>query len=42
MRQDASGEDRWEDVVAQKLFLVTRDLQPTRGHTDAKSFVMGS
>lgn len=42
MRQDAGGEDRWEDVVALKLFLVTRDLQPTRGHTDAKSFVMGS
>lgn len=42
MRQDAGGENRWEDVVAIKLFLVTRDLQPTRSYTDAKSFVMGS
>lgn len=42
MRQDADGEDRWEDVVAIKMFLVTRDLQPTRSYTDIKSFVMGS
>lgn len=42
MRQDAGGEDRWEDVVAVKLFLITRDLQPTRGHVDSKFFVMGS
>lgn len=42
LRQDAGGEDRWEDVVAIKLFLVTRDLQPTRRYTDTKSFVMGS
>lgn len=42
MRQDVGGEDRWEDVVAVKLFLVTRDLQPTRSYTDQKSFVMGS
>lgn len=42
MRQDAAGEDRWEDVVAVKLFLVTRDLLPTRSYTDQKTFVMGS
>lgn len=42
MRQDAGGEDRWEDVVAIKLFLITRDLQPTRNYADSKSFVMGS
>lgn len=42
MRLDASTENRWEDVMAVKLFLVTRDLQPTRSHIDTKSFVMGS
>lgn len=42
MRLDASTENRWEDVMAIKLFLIARDPQTTRGHTDTKSFVMGS
>lgn len=42
MRLDTSTENRWEDVMAIKLFLVTRDLQTTSGYTDTKSFVMGS
>lgn len=42
MRLDASGENRWEDVMAIKLFLITRDPQATTGHIDTKSFVMGS
>jgi len=42
MRLDASTENRWEDVMAVKLFLVTRDLKTTTGWTDTKSFVMGS
>ncbi len=39
---DALGENRWEDVMAVKLFLVTRDLKPTSGWTDGKSFTLGS
>lgn len=42
MRLDASTENRWEDVMAVKLFLVTRDLKASTGYTDTKSFVMGS
>ncbi len=42
MRLDASTENQWEDVMAVKLFLVTRDLKPTTGWTDTKSFTMGS
>ncbi|MDP2826851.1 MAG: PilW family protein [Sulfuritalea sp.] len=42
MRLDASTENRWEDVMAIKLFLVSRDLKTTAGYTDTKSFVMGS
>jgi type IV pilus assembly protein PilW len=42
MRLDASTENRWEDVVAVKLFLLTRDLKPTTGWTDSKSYAMGS
>lgn len=42
MRLDSSTENRWEDVMAVKLFLVSRDLKTTRNFTDTKSFVMGS
>jgi type IV pilus assembly protein PilW len=42
MRLDGNTENRWEDVMAVKLFLVTRDLKTTTGWTDTKSFVMGS
>lgn len=42
MRTDSSGENRWEDVMSVKLFLITRDLQPTRSYKDTKSYVMGS
>jgi type IV pilus assembly protein PilW len=42
MRLDASTENRWEDVMAVKLFLVTRDLKATAGYTDTKSFTLGS
>lgn len=42
MRLDANTENRWEDVTAVKLFLLTRDLLPTAGYTDTRSFVMGS
>lgn len=42
MRLDANTENRWEDVMAIKLFLITRDLKTTTGWTDTKSFVMGS
>jgi len=42
MRLDANTENRWEDVTAVKLFMLTRDLLPTAGYTDTRSFVMGS
>ncbi len=42
MRLDASTENRWEDVMAIKLFLVTRDLKTTGGYSDTKSFTLGS
>lgn len=39
----ASGsENRWEDVMAVKLFLITRDLKTTSGPAFTKSFTMGS
>ena len=42
MRLDASTENRWEDVMAVKLFLLTRDLKSTSQWTDTKSYTMGS
>lgn len=42
MRTDSAGENRWEDVMSVKLFLITRDLQSTRSYVDSKSYVMGS
>jgi type IV pilus assembly protein PilW len=39
---DAAGDYRWEDVVAVKLFLITRDLKSTTGYSDTKSYVMGT
>jgi type IV pilus assembly protein PilW len=42
MRTDGSNENRWEDVMAIKLFLVTRDSKKTTGYTDTKSFVAGT
>lgn len=42
MRLDDNTENRWEDVMAVKLFLITRDLKTTTGWTDTKTFVMGS
>lgn len=42
MRLDASTENRWEDVMAVKLFLITRDLKITRGPASTKVFTMGS
>ncbi|OHC70377.1 MAG: hypothetical protein A3H93_14225 [Rhodocyclales bacterium RIFCSPLOWO2_02_FULL_63_24] len=42
MRLDSSTENRWEDVMTVKLFLIARDLQTTAGYTDTKSFTMGS
>lgn len=41
MRLDASNENRWEDVMAVKLFLISRDLTSTPGYTDTKSFTLG-
>lgn len=42
MRLDGSTENRWEDVMAVKLFLISRDLKATTGYTDTKSFTLGS
>ena len=42
MRLDASTENRWEDVMAVKLFLISRDHKTTNGHIDTKSFVAGT
>ncbi len=42
MRLDGSTENRWEDVMAIKLFMVTRDGKKTTGYTDTKSFVLGT
>lgn len=42
MRLDSSTENRWEDVMAIKLFLITRDLKTTDGYTDTKSFILGT
>lgn len=42
MRLDASTQNRWEDVMAVKLFLITRDLKTTRRWIDSKSYTMGS
>lgn len=44
MRLDnnAAQENRWEDVMAIKLFLITRDLKTTSGPSSAKVFTMGS
>ena len=39
---DAMTENRWEDVMAIKLFLITRDSKPTAGYTDTKTFIVGS
>lgn len=39
---DTQAENRWEDVMAVKLFLVTRDLKATSGGASAKTFTMGS
>lgn len=39
---DSAAENRWEDVMAVKLFLVTRDLKTTSGPSSAKTFTMGS
>jgi len=42
MNLDSSTENKWEDVMSVKLFLVARDSQTTRNYTDTKSFIMGS
>lgn len=42
MRLDGSGENRWEDVMAIKLFLISRDNKKTNGYTDTKSFILGT
>lgn len=42
MRLDANTENRWEDVMAVKLFLITRDLKVTSGSASTKTFTMGS
>lgn len=42
MRLDGSTENRWEDVMAIKLFLITRDSKKTTGHIDTKSFILGT
>lgn len=42
MRLDGSTENRWEDVMAIKLFLITRDSKKTTGHVDTKSFILGT
>lgn len=42
MRLDSNSENRWEDVMAIKLFLITRDAKPTTGYTDTKSFIAGT
>ncbi|MBI5898185.1 MAG: PilW family protein [Rhodocyclales bacterium] len=42
MRLDTASENRWEDVMAIKLFMVTRDSKKTNGYTDTKSFVLGT
>lgn len=42
MRLDANAENRWEDVMAVKLFLITRDLKITSGPASTKVFTMGS
>lgn len=42
MRLDANTENRWEDVMAVKLFLITRDLKTTSGTSSTKDFTMGS
>jgi type IV pilus assembly protein PilW len=42
MRLDAATENRWEDVMAIKLFMITRDAKKTTGYTDTKSFVLGT
>lgn len=42
MRLDANTENRWEDVMAVKLFLITRDLKTTSGPSSTKVFTMGS
>jgi type IV pilus assembly protein PilW len=39
---DVSAENRWEDVMAVNLFLVTRDLKTTSGTATTKTFTMGS
>lgn len=41
MRPDAGDGNRWEDVMAVKLFLISRDLTSTPGYTDTKSFTLG-
>lgn len=42
MRLDANTENRWEDVMAIKLFLITRDLKTTSGFASPKTFTMGT
>lgn len=42
MRLDASTENRWEDVMAVKLFLLTRDLKTTSNWIDSKSYTLGN
>lgn len=42
MRLDANTENRWEDVMAIKLFLITRDLKTSSGPASTKDFTMGS
>ncbi len=41
MRTDGT-ENRWEDVMAIKLFLITRDTKKTTGYLDTKSFILGT
>lgn len=42
MRLDGNSENRWEDVMAIKLFLVSRDTKKTNGYVDTKSFILGT
>lgn len=42
MRLDGNTENRWEDVMAIKLFLIIRDSKKTNGHVDTKSFILGT
>lgn len=40
-RNDLDTYNRWDDVMAVKLYVVVRDLETTAGYTNTSSFIMG-